>query len=219
MENLEEVFMKNSLKMLLKNIRSNYHFGSSDQEPSTPPIIIPDRKKQSDLVSLFEETQKNSEYLEKSEISFNFFSIGYMFNVDRLLNLSTSIRYSYNSKLITKDEVFERLFDSVSTVKTRDYIKSNFEKIFKVDSSDYDIVLNSYKDEATQKNFISFIYGYNKAHKSAINIYKKLKKDYIDNKRDINYFVYYFWDFLSSELIELNKNSHTLVKEYINVYV
>lgn len=207
--------MKNSLKMLLKNIKSNYHFGSSEKGELTTPIIIPERKNQSDLLSLFEETQKNSEYLENSDVSFNFFSIGYMFNIDRLLNVAKNVRYTYNSRMIFKDEVPKTLLNAISTLKPRESIRLYFENIVKPKSS-YDISINSYSDEETQKNFISFIYGYNKAHNSAFKTYKIMKEDYEQNQ-NIDYFLYYFWDLLSTELIELNVETKKLVQEYINV--
>ncbi len=207
--------MKNPRKFLINKIRNNSSFATSQTENYSSNVVIPERKKQADLEILFKEVSEKSEYLENSENSFNFFSLGYMFNIDRLLNVAKNVRYTYNSRMIFKDEVPKTLLNAISTLKSRESIRLYFENIVKPKSS-YDISINSYSDEETQKNFISFIYGYNKAHNSAFKTYKIMKEDYEQNQ-NIDYFLYYFWDLLSTELIELNVETKKLVQEYINV--
>lgn len=176
-------------------------------------ITIPERKSQDDLLENFKSILNKSDYLSDSSNSFNSFAIGYMFSIDRLLNIYRNIRLKYHKNLIK----FDISYPKTETLKplSRDYLKSIFEKIFNVSSSNYDIGYSQYKDKETQEMFISFIYGYNNAKLRAIEVCEIIEKDYYDNSRFFEYSIYAIWDLLSVELIILN-NDNKLVKNYIN---
>lgn len=176
-------------------------------------LIIPERKHQEEIKELFLMATVKYDYLLKDEKSFNYFSSGYMFNIDRMLNKCKNLRFKNNNNFNVKIEDLRKVSMDVKSIQ---YLKSIFENIFEVKNNSYDEIFNKYNDENVENNFLSFIKGYYEAYQKSREILMFIEKDYLDNERELSYSLYLGWDFLSTELIILDSESKKLIKNYIN---
>lgn len=84
------------------------------------------------------------EYLIKDENSYNYFSIGYMFNIDRMLNKCRNIRFKNNNNFNIQIEDLRKIS---MDIKSTNYIKSIFENIFQIEDNSYDEIFKNYINE------------------------------------------------------------------------